>query len=286
MIIPRLLAFLAAMCALTSNASAPLIIAHRGASYDAPENTLSAFKLAIEQRADGFEADFYLGAGGQILCLHDKDTERVSGKKLLVVEAPFDELRGLDVGKWKDVKWQGERMPTMEEVLEAVPPGKKIFIELKSSTEIVAPMAKLLESSSLSPNQIVVISFHAEAVAESKKLMPHIKALWLCSFKKKKDKPPPPTVEEVAATLKRIRADGLNAEAVPEYVDARFICRLRELGCCEFSVWTVDDPKIAQFYKCLGAWSITTNRPGYLREQLAHPQPQYISPKRKRGHRR
>ena len=74
-------------------------------------------------------------------------------------------------------------------------------------------------------------------------------------------------MEEVAATLKRIRADGFNAEAVPEYFDEAFLERLSELGCREFSVWTVDDPKVAKFYAKLGAWSITTNRPGWLREQ-------------------
>jgi len=129
-------------------------------------------------------------------------------------------------------------------------------------------MAKVIAASHVSPEQIVLISFHADAIAECKKVMPQLKALWLCSFEKKKNEPPPPTVDEVAATLKRIHADGLDAQAVPDYVDATFIKRLHELGCREFSVWTVDDPKVAQFYARLGCWSITTNRPGWLREQI------------------
>lgn len=264
----RYAAVLAAMCALGSSASGQLIIAHRGASHDAPENSISAFKLAIEQHADGFECDFHICAGDHIICLHDADTKRVAGKKLSVTKAAFDQLRALDIGSWKDPKWHGERMPTLDEVLAAVPAGKKIFIELKSSTELVGPMAKVIAASSLSPEQIVLISFHADAIAECKKQMPHIKALWLCSFKKKDGGRKPPTVEEVAKTLKEIHADGLNAEAVPDYVDAAFINRLKELGCREFSVWTVDDPKVAKFYADLGAWSITTNRPGWLREKL------------------
>jgi glycerophosphoryl diester phosphodiesterase len=134
----------------------------------------------------------------------------------------------------------------------------------------VGPIKKALEKSSVSPEQIVFISFHDDAIAECKKQMPHIKALWLCGFKKKKDSDKnPPTAEEVAATLKRTGADGLDAEAVPEYLDGAFLKRLAELGCKEFSVWTVDDPKVAKFYADLGAWSITTNRPGWLRSQLA-----------------
>lgn len=257
------------MCALSSSTYGQLIIGHRGASHDAPENTLPAFKLALEQGGDGFEGDYWLGAGGTIPCLHDKDTERVAKTKLLVTKAPLEKLRALDVGSWKDPKWRGERMPTFQESLAIVPPGKKFFIELKSGPEVVAPMVKVIERSNVPPEQLVFISFHADAVAECKKQLPHIKALWLCSFKKKKDSDKePPTAEEVAATIKRIGADGLNAEAVPEYVDAKFIKRLDELGCHEISVWTVDDPQVAKFYADLGAWAITTNRPGWLREQL------------------
>ncbi len=256
------------MCAVGSTAFGQLIIAHRGASHDAPENTLAALRLAIEQGADGFEADFYLGKDGQILCLHDKDTQRVAGKKLSVTEAAFDELRSLDVGSWKGEKWRGETMPTLEETLGVLPPGKKFFIELKSGAEIVPQLKKVLASSTVPAAQLVIISFNEDAVAESKKQMPHIKALWLCSFEQKENKPPPPSVEEVAATLKRIGADGLNAQAVPDYVDARFVARLRELGCKELSVWTVDKPKVAKFYQELGVAAITTNRPGWLRKKL------------------
>jgi glycerophosphoryl diester phosphodiesterase len=256
------------MCAISSSAAAPLIIGHRGASYDAPENTIVSYKLAIEQGADGIEGDYWLGKDGHILDLHDKDTKRVAGKKLVVTTAPFKQLRMLDIGSWKASKWHAERMPTLDEVLAIVPPGKKVFLELKSGPELAAPMAKVIAKSHVSPDQIVLISFHADALAACRKEMPHLKTLWLVGFEKKKDSKPRLTVDEVAATLKRIHADGLDAQAITDYFDRAFIKRLGELGCREFSVWTVDDPKVAQFYARLGAWSITTNRPGWLREQL------------------
>jgi glycerophosphoryl diester phosphodiesterase len=264
----RLAACSLLIVAALPSANGQLIIAHRGASHDAPENTLAAFKLAIEQGADGIEADFFLGKGGQVVCLHDPDTKRVAGKQLLVREARFEELRALDVGSWKGTKWKGERMPTLEEVVAAVPEGKKIYIELKSSREVVEPVAKVLAASKLKPEQVVIISFHEEAVAECKKQMPQFKALWLSGMKKQKDGTPPPTAEHVAATLKRSGADGLGAEGVPEYFNAAFIARLRELGCREFHVWTIDDPRVADFYAKLGAGSITTNRPGWLRKEM------------------
>jgi glycerophosphoryl diester phosphodiesterase len=263
----RRLAMTLAMCALVPSAFGQLIVAHRGASHDAPENTLAAFRLAIEQGADAFEADFYLTSDGHIVSFHDKDTKRIAGEKLAVTDTPFERLRGLDVGQWKGPRWQGERMPTMEEVLAAVPKGKKIFIELKSGPEIVAPMAEAIVASSLSTDQIVIISFHEDAVAECKKQLPNLKACWLCGFKKKNGKQPP-TADEVIATLRRTGADGLDAEAVPEHFNEAFIHRLREAGFEEFHVWTVDDPTVARFYRDLGAASITTNRPGWLREQL------------------
>jgi glycerophosphoryl diester phosphodiesterase len=266
----RYLAMTGLMCALVPSTFAQMIVAHRGASYDAPENTLSAFKLAMEQGADAFEADFYVTGDGHIVCFHDKDTERISGEKLSITATPFDRLRRLDVGLWKGPRWHGERMPTMDEVLAAVPEGKKIFIELKSGPEIVAPMAEAIAASSLSPEQIVIISFNDDAVAECKKQLPHLKACWLCGFKEPKDRTGkmPPTVDEVIATLKRIGADALDAEAVPQRVNEAFIKRLRDAGFSEFHVWTVNEPKVARFYRDLGAASITTDRPGWLREQL------------------
>lgn len=266
--VSQILAICVAMSFLGQPASGQLIVAHRGASHDAPENTIAAYKLAIEQGADGFEGDYWLGLGGCVMCLHDADTKRVGGKNLSVTKSPFEELRSLDVGSWKDAKWRSERIPTFAECLAVVPAGKKFFVELKSGPEVVQPIAKEIAKSSVLPDQIVIISFHADAVAAAKKEMPHIKALWLCGFEKGKKGEKPPTAEKVAATIKRIHADGLNAQAVTDYVNAEFIQRLKGLGVHEFSVWTVDDPTVARFYADLGAWSITTNRPGWLREQL------------------
>jgi glycerophosphoryl diester phosphodiesterase len=259
------------MGAMASPMFGQLIIAHRGASHDAPENTLSAFKLAIEQGADAFEADFYLTRDQHVICFHDKDTERITGRKLSITETPFDELRRMDVGNWKGAQWKGEQMPTLEEVLAAVPADKTVFVELKSAIEVVAPMAKAIAATSLKPEQIVVISFHADAVAESKKLLPNVKAYWLTDFKKQDDGSLKPAVDEVIATLKRTGADALDAKAMPEHFDAAFIQKLRDAGFREFHVWTVDDPAVAHFYRDLGVTSITTNRPGWLREQLGKP---------------
>jgi glycerophosphoryl diester phosphodiesterase len=90
-----------ALALLTTSAFAePFIVAHRGASADAPENTLPAFELAWKQGADAIEGDFHLTRDGKIVCIHDYDTQRVSGSKRVVKDSTLDELRALDAGAW------------------------------------------------------------------------------------------------------------------------------------------------------------------------------------------
>src|SRR5689334_354029 len=110
---------------------AQLVVAHRGASHEAPENTLAAFRLAWEQGADAIEGDFYLTRDREIVCIHDDNTKRTSGEDLSVAASTLAQLRRLDVGRWKDPKWKGERIPTLTEVLATIPAGKRIFIEIK-----------------------------------------------------------------------------------------------------------------------------------------------------------
>jgi glycerophosphoryl diester phosphodiesterase len=262
------------MLALIAAAGAPLahgqlIIAHRGASHDAPENTLASFKLAWEQGADGIENDWYLTKDGKLICSHDPDTQRTAGVKHVIKETTFDELRKLDVGSWKNAKYRGERMPTLEEVIATVPKGKKMVIELKIGPEIVGPVAKVLKASSLQTEQIVIISFKGDTIAEFERQMPELRSQLLVRYEQdKQTKAWKPTLEQVETALAHSRADMLSTQAQQKVVDKQFLDGLRAAGHREFAVWTVEEPKVARFYQRLGAWSITTNRPGWLREQL------------------
>jgi len=257
-----------AVGASASRAVAQLIIAHRGASADAPENTLAAFQLAWQQGADGIEGDFRLTEDGQIVCIHDADTERVAGAKHVVKETSYDDLKILDVGTWKGAQWHGARIPSLEEVLSIVPKGKKVFIEVKTGPEIVAPLADVLKNAEVSDDQSVINALGADVIAACKKQLPQIKCHWLADYKQQDDGTWKPTAEEVIATIRRSHADGLGTEAQTECVNGDFINRLREAGIDEFHVWTVDDPDMARYFQRLGAWAITTNCPGKLRESL------------------
>src|SRR5512147_1741217 len=108
----------------------PLVLGHRGASADAPENTLAAFRLAIEQGADGVELDVWRCGSGEVVVIHDEDARRVAGAPLRIAEAPLAALRELDAGAWKGERFRGERIPLLAEVLEALP-AARVNVELK-----------------------------------------------------------------------------------------------------------------------------------------------------------
>ncbi|MBN2505327.1 MAG: glycerophosphodiester phosphodiesterase [Verrucomicrobia bacterium] len=245
----------------------PMIVAHRGASHDAPENTLAAFRLAWQQGADAIEGDFHLTADGRIACLHDAATKRTAGTNLAVARSTLAELRRLDVGAWKGASWAGERIPTLEEVLAVVPQGKQIFIEIKCGPEIVPALKRVLAEAGLASGQTVVIAFDAEVIAAVKQQLPALRAYWLTSYKQApKNGPWKPTLDEVLRTLRRIGADGLDSQA-HDVIDTPFARSLAAAGF-PLHVWTVDDPKVAARFARLGAVSITTNRPEWLRAQL------------------
>jgi len=245
------------------------IVAHRGASRDAPENTIAAFELAWRQGADAIEGDFYLTKDRRIVCIHDSTTKRTAGENLRVAGSTLAELRKLDVGKWRGAKWAGQRIATLEEVLAIVPEGKRLLIEIKCGPEIVGVLKKVLESSRLTRQQTILISFNTKVIAEAKKQLPKHKAFWLTGLRKdKKTGRCSPSLEKVLSTLKETRADGLGCQAVPAAIDSSFMSKLRSRGL-ELHVWTVDNVKTALYFQELGASSITTNRPAWLREQIA-----------------
>ena len=110
----------------------PMVLGHRGASAEAPENTLAAFRLAMERGADGVELDVWRCATGELVVAHDDDLRRVGGSSLVLREAPLEALRAVDVGAWKGERFRGERIPLLGEVLEEVGSGV-VNIELKSA---------------------------------------------------------------------------------------------------------------------------------------------------------
>lgn len=250
--------------------SAQSIVAHRGASYDAPENTLAAFRLAWTQGADAIEGDFYVTKDDQIVCIHDKTTKRTAPgqPELKVADSTAEQLRRLDVGSWKNKRFKGERIPLLGEVLETVPEGKKILVEIKCGPEILSLLKPQLEQSGLKSNQILIICFDEAVVKQARRMMPQYKANWLTSYKQNSDKSQwKPTTDEVLASLKRTAATGLGTNGNTEVIDDVFFKRVVDQGF-EFHVWTVNDVAVARRFAQLGVDSITTDKPQLIRESI------------------
>jgi glycerophosphoryl diester phosphodiesterase len=245
----------------------PLIIGHRGASREAPENTLESFRLAWNQGADGIEADFRLSADGRLVCMHDATTARTTGVDRNVADTPLNELRRLDAGLWKGPAWSGTLIPTLDEVLDAIPHGTWFFIELKAGPEIIPHLEKALRASALSPEHIRLLSFSAPLIAELKHRLPDWHACWLSDYRHSLlNNAWYPSRADVLDTLHRSGADGL-ASADRAILDRELAERLRERGK-ELHVWTVDRLPAARRLCALGVDSIMTNRPGWLRRRL------------------
>jgi len=268
MLVPRFLIALFFVTSVGTSAGwGQMIVAHRGASHDAPENTLSAFDLAWERESDGIEGDFYLTSDHRIVCIHDKDTERTAGVKRIVEASTLAQLRQLEYGAWKDSRWNGEPIPTFDQVLETVPEGKTFVIELKSKQQIVAPLVAELSRLDSDSIKLLIITFDEQTARECKRLMPSIRLHWLTSFKQN-GSGYRPTAQQIAATVGEIGAEGVGMKGIREVVDAEFIEQLHHGGCDEFHVWTIDSIDDARYFQELGAVGITTNRPGLIREAL------------------
>ncbi len=232
-----------------------MIVAHRGASSDAPENTIEAFELAWRQGADAIEGDFHSTADGRVVCVHDAKVKTVAGDRLVVADSTLEELRAARPD-----------LPTLEQVLATVPSGKSIYIEIKCGPEILPALREALRASDLNASQISVISFNERVIERLKKVDPTLTANWLIKFKRNRQGKVAPSQSAVLETLDRIGANGLGAGQA--HLSERFVGEARKRGF-NLHVWTVDDPKAAERFLGWGARSITTNVPGEMKSALA-----------------
>lgn len=244
------------------------IIGHRGASYDAPENTLSSFRLGWEQKADACELDIWLSRDGRIIVMHDESTKRTAGVDKKISEQTLPELRALDAGSTKDKKWSGEKIPTLAEVLSLIPRGQRLFIEIKCGPEILPELEKVIAASGRSPEELVIIGFGYDTMRLAKRIFPKIPVYLLSSFKQNaKSKKWTPTAINLIDKAKAAHLDGLDLNARGP-LDASFVKKVKAANL-KLYVWTVDDPVTARKLVEDGVDGITTNRPGWLRQQLA-----------------
>ncbi len=244
------------------------IIAHRGASKDAPENTVASFRLAWKQKADASELDVYLSRDGQAVVLHDPTTKRTTGLDKKVSEQTLAELRGLDAGRWKGPQWKGEKIPTVAEALETMPDGKRFFVEIKCGPEVLPVLQQVFKDSGKKASQLVLIGFSYPIVEKAKALMPDIAVYWLVAPQKNSDGRKP-TASELVEKAKAAKLDGVFVQSTFA-IDTVFAATIQAAGL-RLTVWTVNDPLRAKQLAAVGVDGIGTDAPELLRQALAQP---------------
>lgn len=245
------------------------IIAHRGASLDAPENTLAAVRLAWEQQADAVEVDVRLTRDGQIVAIHDEDLRRTGGVPSRIADCTLAELRQSEVGAWKNLIWAGEPIPLLAELLATLPVGKRFFVEVKCGLEIVDELVRVVRASP-NPAAVVPIGFPLDVLAALKQQLPECQVYGVFDFKRERagaNTPWRPTTEELLEAAHEYRLDGVDLNGSGP-IDASMVAALTAAGL-DVCIWTVDDPVRARYLLRLGVAGITTNRPGWLRKHLA-----------------
>ncbi len=233
------------------------IIAHRGASADAPENTLPAVQLAWEQNTDAVEIDILLSKDGHIVVFHDEDTLRMTGESGLIKDKTWDEIRQLTI----ESKGFKTHIPLLSDILPTIPQDKFLVIEIKCGPEIVPPLRKLIDAFSITAASVQFISLIEASLRELFKEFPEYETQRVFEFLGKK-----PDTDYLLYYAEQSPFTGIDLE-MGNYIDKEFVEKIH-LFKKKIYIWTVDDPTEAQKLSDLGIDGITTNHPGDLRTVL------------------
>jgi glycerophosphoryl diester phosphodiesterase len=244
----------------------PEIIAHRGASWDAPENTRSSIRLAWQENADAAEIDIQLTKDGAIVAIHDDNTERTTGARHAISQSTLADLKRLDAGSWKSPAYAGETIPTLEEILALIPAGKRLYIEIKDGAHIIPPLRIALQN--INPKSLSLICFDQDVLSKAKQALPDIEALFLAQHRANKKSGHGPLT--TGALIDLCRRSGFQGVDLDSYwpLDKREMEKLRTAGlkCC---IWTVNRATPGRRLAAAGVDGLTTDRPQWLRQELA-----------------
>jgi glycerophosphoryl diester phosphodiesterase len=248
----------------------PPLVAHRGASHIAPENTLPSYRLAFFEGADSIEGDFWLTADEQIVCIHDPTTKRTAPHQPVmdIRTSRLKELEHIDVGLWKSPAFRGTPIPQLAEILNELPAGMRLYVEIKQNTpKIIDAVLLSAQQCNISLGQLCLISFNQEILQQAKQRNPMLTVYLLHSLKPQIwNIPVKKYLQKIIDTAVASGADGLDLGSGP-LIDRWFVDAIRQAGL-EFHVWTVNTVDEALRYIELGVDSITTDRPQGLRLEI------------------
>lgn len=265
---------------LAARRSTARLVAHRGAGHHtndpagAPENTLAAVAQGFESGADAVEIDVWCTRDGVPVLHHDRTTDRTTDLPgRVITELDSSELAGISAGRWKGSGWADQGVPTLAAAAALVPPGRALVVEIEEGPAVVPAVLRDLHESGLSDEQIVIISYNLDTVAESKRSAPQHRTFWIIDtlprwqlggwaqghrrgadstrtgFDQQAD------VVWMVHQARELGLDGIDTLfAYPPDLPGR----LADAGLT-WMVWTANDPRAVD--RCLsdGAWAITTD---------------------------
>jgi len=253
-----------------TNGSKPLIIAHRGASALAPENTLAAFQKAIEDGADGIEFDVRIAKDGVPVVFHDSTLKRMARKEGRTSSFTARELQTLDIGAWfngknparANKKFSGENIPTLERLFAFLKGYQgRLYLEMKGSLAEISTLAevvtKILRETDFLP-QIVVKSFKLEAIEKVKTLLPEIytAALFAPKFLT--------ILRKQSHLLERARSCRADELSLHYSLATEKLVRNATREGMPTTIWTADHPIWVRRALEIGIHAIITNNPARL----------------------
>jgi len=238
----------------------PLVIAHRGSSKEAPENTIAAFRLALEQGCDGIELDIHLSADRRVIVCHDATIDRTTNGTGAILDMTAAQLQQYDAGSWFGESFAGERLPLLDEVLDLVSASIGINIEIKcyQHPDVIGTVLELLQSRNRL-DSVFFSSFSHDCMVNLKQAAPSARVGLLYD----KD-----AAADCLSYFNRQQVDGYSLHPHQACVDGAYIEAAKRQGL-QIYPWTVDDPERLQELIRSGASGIITNRPQLMRELLA-----------------
>lgn len=244
--------------AFQSPTSRARVIAHRGFSGRAPENTLASIREAIAIGADMVEIDVTLTADDEVVVIHDEKVQRTTDGHGLVAGFTLAQLQQLDAGSWFAPRFAGERIPTLEQILEAVDGKILLNVEIKSEAVpggVAGKVAAAIQARGM-VHQVIVSSFSPRALEEMRSAAPEIPTAVLYNPKLHRGMDPVEIVTGCGASAFNIRGSRLTDE---------MLRRCSEHGI-PVGIYTIDKPERMRRFLDRGVNAIFTNHPDRMLE--------------------
>lgn len=230
------------------------VIGHRGAAGTHPENTMVSFRRAFELGVDGIEFDVHRTADGHLVVIHDPAVDRTTDGSGLIMMMTLEQIRALDAGSWKDPRFAGEQVPTLQELIRATPPGVRLYLELKAGSVhypgIEQELVDVLKAEgALARTQ--VSSFDHRALVKLKEICPELPLGMLTSS----------NLVDPVRMAREIGCEAIHPAwpwVTPEYVEAAHAAGL-QVNC-----WTVNEPLAIAMMRNAGVDGIITDYPERL----------------------